>query len=345
MEPHVDAPPSDRRGLRPRVDVLGLGGTIAMGPGADHDGVAPHITAAALVAAVPGLDEIADVAAESVRMLPGASLGFADVVALVETARARVDAGAEGIVVTQGTDTLEETAYAFDLLWDRPEPLVVTGAMRPASAAGADGPANLLAAVVVAVAPDARDRGCLVVFADQILGARDVAKVHSTSPSAFRSPTTGPVGSVDEGVPRFTAPPSRRLVPFELSGAEPPRVAVVPALLGDTGRQLEAIADAGFDGLVLAAMGAGHVPALLVAPLADAVTRMPVAATTRTGSGRLLHETYGFPGSERDLHRIGLLDGGALTAVKARVLLTFALWSERDRDGAEARFRLHVSAT
>ncbi|HMJ35586.1 MAG TPA: asparaginase [Baekduia sp.] len=326
------------------MGVLGLGGTIAMGPVADHEGVAPHLTAAALVAAVPGLDEIADVAAESVRMLPGASLGFADVVALVETARARVDAGARGIVVTQGTDSLEETAYAFDLLWDRPEPLVVTGAMRPASAAGADGPANLLAAVAVAVAPDARQRGCLVVFAGQIFSASDVVKAHSTSPSAFRSPNTGPLGSVDEAVPRFTTPPGERLPPLEPSGGEPPSVALVTALLGDSGRQLEAIADAGFQGLVLAAMGAGHVPALLVGPLADAVTRMPVVATTRTGSGRLLHETYGFPGSERDLHRIGLLDGGALAPVKARVLLTLALWSEPDRAGAESRFRLHASA-
>lgn len=315
-----------------------------MGPGADHAGVTPHITAAALVAAVPGLDEIADVSAESVRMLPGASLGFADVVAVVDAARTSVDAGALGVVVTQGTDSLEETAYAFDLLWDRPEPLVVTGAMRPASAAGADGPANLLAAVAVVVAPDARDRGCLVVFADQILGPRDVAKMHSTSPSAFRCPNTGPLGFVEEGVPRFTAPPARRLPPLEPSGAEPPTVAFVPALLGDTGRQLKAIAAAGFDGLVLAAMGAGHVPALLVSPLADAVTRVPVVATTRTGSGRLLRETYGFPGSERDLHRIGLLDGGSLAPVKARVLLTLALWSERDRAGAESRFRMHASA-
>jgi L-asparaginase len=182
-----------------------------------------------------------------------------------------------------------------------------------------------------------------VAFADQVLGARDVAKVHSTSTSAFRSPNTGPLGSVDEGVPRFTVPPGKRLPPLALSGAEPPSVALVPALLGDTGRQLEAIADAGFQGLVLAAMGAGHVPALLVAPLADAVTRMPVVATTRTGSGRLLRETYGFRGSERDLHRIGLLGGGALAPVKARVLLTFALWSERDRAAAESLFRLHAS--
>jgi L-asparaginase len=342
MDPHGV---SSRSGPRSRVDVLGLGGTIAMAPGAGHDGVAPHFTADALVAAVPGLEEIADVRAETVRMLPGASLGFADVLALVEAAHAAVDDGAQGIVVTQGTDSLEETAYAWDLLWDRPEPLVVTGAMRPATAAGADGPGNLLAAVAVAAAPAARDRGCLVAFGDEIHSGREVAKRHSTRPSAFASPNTGPAGWVGEGVARFAAPPAARPPRLEPRAAvEPPSVAVVPALLGDTGAQLRAIAAGEFDGLVLAAMGAGHVPAVLVEPLAELVQRMPVVATSRTGSGRLLHETYGFPGSERDLHRIGLLDGGALSPVKARVLLTLALWSEPDRAAAEALFGLQAAA-
>jgi L-asparaginase len=337
----ADSPPP---GARPRVDVLGLGGTIAMAPAEGETGVTPRLSAAALVAAVPGLDAIADVRAESVRMLPGASLGFHDVVALVDAARAAIDAGARGIVVTQGTDSLEETAYAFDLLWDRPEPLVVTGAMRPAPAAGADGPANLAAAVAVAAAPAARDRGCLVALGDQIFGARYVAKVHSTRPSAFAAPHTGPVGSVDEGVARFAAPPAPRPAPLEPAGGEPPSVAVVPALLGDGGRQLQATVAGDFQGLVLATMGAGHVPADLVEPLAGVVGRMPVVASSRTGSGRLLRATYGFAGSERDLHRIGLLDGGALAPIKARVLLTLALWSAPDRAAAESVFGLHAAA-
>ncbi len=329
---------------RPRVDVLGLGGTIAMA--ADHDGagVSPKLTAEDLVAAVPGLADLAAVRAESVRTVPGASLELSDLVAVAARARAAVDAGSHGIVVTQGTDSLEETAYVLDLLWDRAEPLVVTGAMRPASAAGADGPANLAAAVAVAAAPAARGRGCLVAFADELFAARDVAKVHSTRPCAFAAPGAGPVGAVAEGAVRFAAPPSERPAALRPGGGEPPEVALLPAVLGDTGRHLRAIGGAGFDGVVLAAMGGGHVPERLVEPLTELAGRMPVAAASRTGAGRLLRHTYAFAGSERDLHRIGLLDGADLAPLKARVLLTLCLWSAPDRAGAEALFRAHATA-
>jgi L-asparaginase len=305
----------------------------------DHHSVTPRLTAESLVAAVPGLAELADVHAHSVRAVPGASLEFPDVVVTVETARACVDAGSHGIVVTQGTDSLEETAFAFDLLWDRPEPLVVTGAMRPASAAGADGPGNLAAAVALASAPAARDRGCLVIFADEVHAARAVAKVHSTRTGAFASPGSGPVAAVAEGIPSFSASPLARSPALRPAGGNPPRVALVTALLGDSGAQLRVTAEGGFDGLVLAAMGAGHVPQRMLPALKELVSRMPVAATSRTGAGPLLRDTYGFAGSERDLHRLGLLDGRGLAPLKARVLLTMALWCEPERAAAEELFR------
>jgi L-asparaginase len=327
-----------------RVDVLALGGTIAMAPDEGHHTVSPQLTADALVAAVPALGELARVHAHSIRTVPGASLDFSDVLATVDTARACVEAGSQGIVVTQGTDSLEETAFAFDLVWDRPEPLVVTGAMRPASAAGADGPGNLAAAVAVAAAPDARDRGCLVVVADEVHAARTVAKVHSTRVAAFASPGSGPIGSVVEGAPSFCAPPPPRLAALPSPGDDPPRVAVVTALLGDSGEQLRATAEGGFDGLVLAAMGAGHIPQRMLPALEQAVLRIPVAATSRTGAGPLLRNTYGFAGSERDLHRLGLLDSRSLAPLKARVLLTMALWCEPERGAAEELFRRRAAA-
>jgi L-asparaginase len=327
-----------------RVDVLALGGTIAMAPAAEGQGVTPQLSADDLVAAVPGLDRLADVHAQTVRTLPGASLSPADLVATIAAARGCVDDGSAGVVVTQGTDTIEETAYALDLLWDRPEPLVVTGAMRPASAAGADGPANLWAATAVAGAAAARERGVLVVFADEIHAARTVAKVHSTRPAAFASPGTGPDGWLAEATARFVAPPGPRpaaLTPPD--GAPPPAVALVPAVLGDDGRQLRAVMDAGFAAIVVAAMGGGHVPQLLMPVLEDAVARMPVAVASRTGAGALLRSTYAFPGSERDLHALGLLDGEALAPLKARILLTLALWCGGDRAAAEALFRARAA--
>ena len=339
MQPRAIAP---RPGVAlARIDVLSLGGTIAMTRDSE-DGVVPHLSAADLVRAVPGLAALADVHATSVRTVPGASLSFGDLVETVRVGRERVREGARGIVVTQGTDSLEETAYALDLLWDLPEPIVVTGAMRPPEAAGADGPGNLWTATAVAAAPAARGRGCLVAFGDEVHRARDVAKVHASRPAGFASPGCGPAGLVYEGVPRFDAPPSARPAALRPRAGEPPEVALVPVVLGDAGIQLRATAAAQVDGVVLAAMGAGHVPERLLPALEEAVARMPVAATSRTGAGRLLRRTYAFPGSERDLQRLGLLDAGDLSGLKARVLLTLALWSEEERGAAEAAFRAHA---
>ena len=131
--------------------VASLGGTITMTPASGGGAVTPSLQAADLVAAVPGLDEVAELTVATLRTEPGAWLTPPDVVAVGEWARGQVaDGGVDGVVVVQGTDTIEETAYLLDLYWDRPEPLVVSGAMRAPSAAGADGPANLLAATVVA---------------------------------------------------------------------------------------------------------------------------------------------------------------------------------------------------
>jgi L-asparaginase len=182
------------------------------------------------------------------------------------------------------------------------------------------------------------------VFADEVHRARYVAKVHTTRPAGFASPMWGPTGLLTEGVPYFTAPPAPRLAAMHPLRDEPPEVALVPAVLGDTGTHLRAVAGAGVDGIVVAVMGAGHMPERLLPALELAVDRMPVAASSRTGAGRLLRQTYDFPGSERDLHRLGLLDGCDLNPLKARVLLTVALWSHEDRDDAEAAFRQHAAA-
>ena len=118
--------------------------------------------------------------------------------------------GAHGVVVTQGTDTMEETAFLVDCLWDDDAPFVFTGAMRNPTLPGADGPANLTAAIRTAAVDAARGRGAMVVFNDEIHAARFVRKTHSTSPAAFRSPDAGPIGHVVEGVPRFLTDVSRR---------------------------------------------------------------------------------------------------------------------------------------
>jgi L-asparaginase len=219
------------------VAVGALGGTIASSS-TDGSAVVPTLTAERLADAVPGLAGVAEVRAETLAMLPSPSLDERTVLRALCWAREQVDGGAVGVVLTQGTDTLEETAYLLDLFWDQAEPLVVTGAMRAPQSAGADGPANLLGAVRAAASAVSRDRGVLVAFDDELHQARWVAKTDSVSTGAFRSPVFGPVGRHVEGEVLYGVA-ARRPAPVALPDLrarleEPlPRVPLVATHLGD----------------------------------------------------------------------------------------------------------------
>ncbi|MFD3743061.1 asparaginase [Nocardia sp. NPDC058633] len=318
-----------------RVVIFGLGGTIAMST-APSGGVAPSLTADALVAAVPGLAESGiDVEVVQFRQLPGASLTFHDIQELCAVMVLRAES-ATGFVVTQGTDTIEETSYLIDLLHALDHPVVVTGAMRNPTMAGADGPANLLAAINLAADQVARGLGCLVVLDDQIHAASRVRKQHSTSTGTFGSLDGGPLGYVVEGKPRLVNTVRRPgTVPTKLIGVQ--RVPIFTAALGDGVYLLRAMASQ-IDGLVVAAMGVGHVPAVMVDALAELAAEVPVVLSSRTGSGPVLRSTYGFPGSERDLISRGLIPAGFLNPLKARILLSSALSSGVDIDTIRQAF-------
>ncbi|MBF6331444.1 asparaginase [Nocardia transvalensis] len=292
-------------------------------------GVVPALSADELLAAVPGL-AATGITVETVdfRQLPGASLAFSDIAALADAIGGRI-ADVDGVVVTQGTDTIEETAYLLDLLHAGSQPIVVTGAMRNPTLAGADGPANLLGAISTAASPEARDQGCLVVFDDEIHAARRVRKTHTASTATFRSRDGGPLGYLVEGRPRFL----NRLTHRTLVPAAPhddQRVAIHTVALGDDGTVVDLLADH-LDGLVVAALGAGHVPTGLVPALARLAGRVPVVLASRTGSGSVLETTYGFPGSERDLLARGLIPAGYLDPLKARILTAALLSAGCDR--------------
>jgi len=323
--------------LARRVVVFGLGGTIAMTTSAGG-GVVPALSAEQLVAAVPGLaDTGITVEVEDFRRVPGASLTFADLTALASAIDRQLAAGADGVVITQGTDTIEETAYLLDLTHTRPEPVVVTGAMRHPALAGADGPGNLLAAVQTAAGSDTRGLGVVVVFAEEIHAAGRVRKTHSTSGYTFASATGGPLGYVVEGQPRVLNRPSSRTTLPSAAERRPVEVGVVTMVLGDTGTVLEAVADR-LDGLIVAGFGAGHVPSRVVDTLTRLAARMPVVLASRTGAGPVLAHTYAFPGSESDLLGRGLISAGFLDPLKARILLHRLLSGDHDQAGIRAFF-------
>lgn len=319
-----------------RVEVLTLGGTIGMAsrPG---EAAVPRLTGAELLAALPGLARTGvDVRVADVRSLPSACLTAADVREVLARAAAAVAEGADGVVVVQGTDTIEETAYLVHLTWPHVAPLVVTGAMRNPTLAGADGPANLLAAIAVAADPAAAGRGCLVVLDDEIHSARWVRKTHSAATGAFASPDTGPVGRLVEGVPWLPVPPAPRRVLSPPDDGLPP-VALYTVVLDDDGGLLREVAGR-YAGLVVAAMGVGHVPTWLAEPLGEVAARMPVVLASRTGAGPVFSGTYGYPGSETAMLARGLIGAGMLHPYKARLLLRLLLGGGADDAAVRAAF-------
>ncbi|MFE0107301.1 asparaginase [Streptomyces sp. NPDC059009] len=303
------------------VTVFTLGGTISA-----HGGGVGRLSGAEVLAGLAGLTgpaatggAEAEVRLRDFRRLPSSSLTIDDITELAAAVDEETAAG-HGVVVVQGTDTLEETAFLLDLLCAPGAPVAVTGAMRRPDRPGADGPANLAAAIAVAADPGCRGLGVVAVLADEIHAARHVRKTHTTSTATFASPGAGPLGVLVEGRPRVLLRPARPTVPRPLRPHRPVRVALLTLTMGDGGELLEAVDDR-FDGLVLAAFGAGHAPAWLVDPLAALAARIPVVLASRTGAGPLLSETYRGPGSEHDLLAHGLIGAGHLDAPKARLLL------------------------
>lgn len=309
-----------------------------MVPRADGSGVAPTLSAADLVAGVPHLESIADISARSLISIPGANLTPHDLFSIADEIVGEIDAGAVGVVIVQGTDTMEETAFFLDLLLTTDTPVVVTGAMRNPSLPGADGPANLVDATSVAVSDAARGLGVVVVMNDEVHAATFVQKRHTSSPSAFSSPGFGPLGSVVEGRVRMAVRPTSRSA-LALGRRDFRPVAFVSSALGDDGRLLSRVRDVGYEGVVIDAFGGGHVSVSMAAILEDLARSIPVVLCSRTRSGEVLAGTYAFESSEMDLLRRGLLRGGWLTGIKARLLLGVLLGDSEVPQAVAKRFR------
>jgi L-asparaginase len=314
------------------VTVLAAGGTIAM---AGDAGAVPRLDAAGLVAAVPALADVPGLRARTLGSWPGVHVSAADALDVARAASAEAATG-RGVVVTHGTDTLEETAMLCDLVHGGDAPIVLTGAIRPASAAGADGPANLLDAVRAAAAASTHGVGTIVAFAGELHAARAVRKVDSVSPRAFGSPRSGPLGRVSEERVDVWASPIRR-PPLPVAQLDA-RVEIVTAGLGSDGAMVEAALAAGADGIVAVLLGAGHAPPAFLAACRAAAPRVPVVACVRPESGRILRATYGFEGAERDVRDAGLILAPALSAAAARIALMACLGAGYSRVATAAAF-------
>lgn len=323
-----------------RVTVLFLGGTISMTSTAG-EGLVPTLGGADLLAHLA--DALGAIETEAVDVLKvgSAHLTFTELLEVARAADRAVRDGAHGVVVVQGTDSLEESAYLLDLLWRHEEPVVLTGAMRGSAAPGSDGAANLAHAVATAADAGARGLGSLVVLGEQVHAARFVAKGHTNLPAAFTSPATGPLGVMHEGRPHLLTRVVRAPA-YDVPATAQVVVPVVTATLSQSPAEVDALSDVA-DGVVVAAFGAGHVNAAVADALERLVRRMPVVLASRTGAGSVHEETYGGPGSEQDLLARGLVSAGHLTPLKARLLLALLLAGGREQDAIRGEFAAHGS--
>ncbi|KEY89964.1 putative L-asparaginase periplasmic precursor [compost metagenome] len=312
----------------PRLAIASLGGTVSMQTGAVECGVTPTLDCEKQLSMLPELREMALLEVATLGMVPSASLGFMMLLEVLAWARDQVERGAQAVILTQGTDTLEETAYFFDLLWPLDTPLVLTGAMRSASQPGSDGPANILAAAQVALAPASHRRGVLVVINDQIHSAASVRKTASLAMAAFESPGRGPLGEVVEGVAFYHQQPPPRFV-LPLPHRLEHRVVLLEACLDADTALLQALPMLGYEGLVIAGFGAGHVSGNWSEMLEQLLPSMPIIVASRTGSGPTARATYGFVGAEIDLQKQGVHMAGQLCPRKCRILLWLLIGTGR----------------
>ena len=321
----------------PLVVVLATGGTIASRFDPAIGALAPAATGADLVKAVPGLDKVARVEVEQI-----ANIGSNDMTPEIwrrlsnRANELLAKDGISGVVVTHGTDTLEETAYFLDLTVTSPKPVIVVGAQRAASYFDSDGPRNLLNAVRVAASPEAAGKGTLVVMNGQINAAREVTKTNTIEAETFRTLEFGALGVADLGAVRFYRAPLRRQT-ITLSDQQTlGRVEIVSQYAGADGRIISLLLQHGnLDGLVIEGFGLGHVTAGTLEAIKEARRRgIPVVLSTRVYTGRVI------PLYARDveLQQIGCIRADNLSAQKARVLLMLALARSRNTEELQKYF-------
>ncbi|EJF80825.1 L-asparaginase, type II [Bartonella sp. DB5-6] len=304
-----------------KIAIGTLGGTIAMA--ADNFGqMKPILTSDILIKSVPDLNKIANVHAQTLTQLPSGSLSFNILFEIIEWATQQIKAGAEGVVLTQGTDTLEETAFFLSLYWDKVEPLVITGAMRVPCEAGADGPANVLAAARVAAHPQSRNRGVLVVINDSIHSPYWVQKSHTVKIETFQSGLAGILGAILEG--KLIYFNDRNFFPttFDIPQNYDHQVALLYSSLSSDTQLMKFCLESGhYAGLVIAGFGSGHCSFEEADIVRQYTQKMPIIIASRICTGSTTRSTYGYKGSEVDMIAAGALMSGYLSAVKARLLL------------------------
>jgi L-asparaginase len=323
-----------------RVHILATGGTIAgTAPSAVEAGYrSGEIDVGRLLESVPGIDSLAEIRAEQFAQIAGQDVGDAVWLGLAARIEAVFAAGhTDGIVITHGTDTAEETGYFLHLVVRSHRPVVITGAMRPATSLSSDGPLNLYNAVAVAADPDARARGVILVINDDLHGARDVTKSSTSDVQAFISPGPGLLGTATYGSIRYFRRPARlHTTDSEFSRTRfdrLPRVDILYAHAAMPPDLVKATVSLGSRGIVIAGVGNGNVPIDVAHELAEAARQgVVVVRSTRAVSGEVRRN------AEIDDDGLGLVAAGQLNPQKCRVLLQLCLARGMNRGAVQEAF-------
>lgn len=311
------------------IHIITTGGTIGSRVDPVTGGAVPAVSAQELIAMAPRLREIAAIHATEFGRLQSWNIGPAVMVQLAAAIRDALDQpDALGAVVTHGTDTMEETAFAIDLLVRSSKPVVFTGAMRNASDPRFEGPANLWSSALVVSSAEAAGRGAMVVMNRKVHAAAFVTKMHTTSLYTFASPEVGPLGYVEEAGVTFERSFAR--LPGPQWGTREVNVQLIKVAAGMDSLLLDAALRANVDGVVLEASGAGNVPDAWSHAIAELIRRgVPVVLVSRCLTGRI-DPAYGGAGGGRTLRELGVIDGSWLSGPKARVALALCLMSGTD---------------
>jgi L-asparaginase len=319
-------------GELPRVRVLATGGTIAgaQASATDYGYQSGAYDVKTLLAAVPNLDELAAITGEQVANIGSQDMNDAIWLQLAKRlSEVLASADADAVLITHGTDTLEETSYFLSLVTKSAKPVVMVGSMRPATATSADGPANIYNGVAAAIDPGARGRGVLVSLNDEIHYARNVVKLNTTSLQTFASPNRGPAGVVNTGKVAWFQPMDRKqgqASEFSIDGLSAlPRVDIVYAHANMSPDLIDAAVANGAKGIVVAGVGDGNMTSAALDALKRAIAKgVVVVRSSRLPTGRVLRN------NEVNDDEIGTIASDELNPPKSRVLLQLALTKTQD---------------
>ncbi|MEJ8555296.1 asparaginase [Tepidibacter sp. Z1-5] len=307
-----------------KVAIVFTGGTISMTVDSRIGAAIPSLSGEQIMSMVTNIDKIADIEVVNFSEIPGPHMTpemMMDLKNLISDLVDRDDI--TGVVVTHGTDSLEETAYFLDLTLYTQKPIVVVGAMRNSSELGYDGPSNLAAAVCTVIADEAQNKGVLVVMNNEVNLASEVTKTNTLSLDTFKSITYGPLGIIDDNKLILNRDIVRKQH-IHTHKVEP-NVDIIKVVVGMDSKFIKFSIDSGSKGIVIEAMGRGNIPPTMLDGIRYAKEKnIPIVIVSRCHSGRVL-DTYGYEGSGRDLVELGCILGGNLPGQKARIKLMLAL--------------------